>query len=614
MTLLVSLLGAFIYSLLPWAIGQKFFIHDSKAGIALKAATGWLCIYLITLALAISSGLHANTMIVASLLAFLLFGKTILSGIFSLLKSISDTYRSSSSLEKIILILIFVLLVIRAFQAFSPSINWDSLNQHLPLLSARLDQQNLDPMYELPTDRRTPISGVLLKLPLYCFGQDGRSISLAFFGFYIIVLLQLWNLLSRLCSRLAALFSIACFISWTDISIYFKHLGDEAYFCLFIMAIVSSLLLKPNSLRSHFVASIILGLCCSIKLTALFFAPFIACVYLIRHSRSVKPIMMVLCLLCFALFALTPYLKQKMDYQMIYPLQRWTNLMEFGPEAPSVFDFETIQVKRAALGLEDHRDNQKVSRHAFSKWIANSKKLIYLPLGPYLYWMLIMLGFSLFFRPRFSEQKHFHFVSLGISLLIVLVCLNLAMLAWNFSPQALTRYLLPLWCIWAIALGFFFKEYSKAFHVEKFLKFSLILCLLFSLGLEGKQVLKTINMNPFQNSRNYWLQHSADGPLIKTWEQLTQGHDNATFYMGNTCIFFMQIQHRVAQVGNEVGWRDPSDFMNYLSHKNLQYFVYSYSAEKNDHMYRVLKDHCLKAGKLSLLSTHPQGEIYKILP
>jgi hypothetical protein len=357
-----------------------------------------------------------------------------------------------------------------------------------------------------------------------------------------------------------------------------------------------------------------MGLCCSIKLTAFFFIPFIACVYLVRNYRGIKPIMILACSACFFIFALTPYFKQKHDHHMIYPLQRWTNLMEFGPNTPEVFNFDLIKKKRMALGIENHRDNQKVSSHPFSKWVANFKKLIYLPLGPYFYWGILMLLFGLIVKIKFSQQKHFHFISLGLAAFIVTVCLNLAMFAWDFSSQALTRYLLPLWCIYAITLGIFFYEFSKAYKITKFLKFTLLLCLLFPLSLESKQVIQTLQKKPFQNSRDYWLEHSSDGSLIKAWQQLTQNQEPSTFYMGNASILFMQPQHHVAQVGNEVGWREPNDFLKHLTNKNFEYFVYSYSAEKIDPMYRLLKEHCIKSGRLSLIVSNSTGEIYQIIP
>lgn len=614
MSLLLSLIGALIYSLLPWAIGQKILKHDPKSGIALKTTTGWIVVFFITLILSLGPGLNANSIIALSLLAVVIFGKTIYLGVRQLSISSIETFRSSSALERLIFILIIALLTLRAFQAFAPSTNWDSLNQHLPLLSARLEQQNLDPVYQLPTDRRTPISGILLKIPIYCFGQDGRSISLTFFGIYLIVIFQIWTLLFRLCSRLSALIAVCCFVSWTDVAIYFKHLGDEAFFCLFVTAITASLLLKLNSHKAHFLVSITMGICCSIKLTALFFIPFLACVYLYRYFRDLKPSIILGSLLCFFIFALAPYLKQKHEHHMIYPLQRWTNLMEFGPQVPKVYDFKTIQSKRAEHGLNNHRDNQKVSSHPFSKWLSNFYHLKYLPLGPYFLWAILMLIFSIFQKVPFSEQKRFNFSTLFISALIVFTCLNLAMIAWDFSPQAITRYLMPLWCIYAIVLGIFFFEFGKSLKIEKNLKFLFLLCLLFSFSLESKQGWQTLKKNPFQNTHAYWLDHCADAKLIEAWKNITQEQQASTFYMGNSSILFMQPQHQVAQVGNEVGWREPKAFLQYLTDHEFKYFVYSFSAETIDPMYRVIKDYCANSKKLALVNSNSNGEIYQILP
>ena len=434
MQILISLVGGLMFSTLPWAIGHQLFKNDSKAGIALKTASGWFFIYLICCGLAFVSGLRQHCLIIIFTSLFFLFSRTIFRGLLNLISTSLEIFRSSTLIERLIFVSILVLLSLRAFQATTPTINWDGLNQHLPLLSARLEQGDWNPIFEIPTDRRTPMSGVLLKISAYSFGLDGRALSLTYLGIYIIILCQLWKLLYTLCSKTAALFCCACFASWTDIAVYFRHLGDEPLFCLFISSVITSIFIKPKVSYAIQINFALLGLAFSIKLTTLFFVPFIGLIYLARTYKSYPTKTLFISLGIGLFFALLTYTKQHHDYNMIYPLQRWTNLLEFGPNTPEVLSFETVREKRLDYGIIDHRDNKSVTKDYLSKWFNNSKKLIYLPLGPYTYWIPLLIIFSLFGKVTFSEQKHLHLISFTICFVIVLVCLNLTMSAWDFSP------------------------------------------------------------------------------------------------------------------------------------------------------------------------------------
>ena len=122
----------------------------------------------------------------------------------------------------------------------------------------------------------------------------------------------------------------------------------------------------------------------------------------------------------------------------------------------------------------------------------------------------------------------------------------------------------------------------------------------------------TFQKQPWQNSQSYWLKYSSDGPLIQSWITLTNSSQPATFYLGNNAYLLNQPQHRFAQVGNEVGWRDPKKFKEYLIAKGFKYLVYSHSAANFDPMYKFLKDYCYESGRLNLQVSNHIGEIYQI--
>lgn len=611
MSLIISLIGGLIFTLLPWAIGHHILKRDENAGIALKSSIGWVIIYIITLGLAIGTGLNTTSLLFIFCFLFFICLKTQIQGLQRLTSNLKRCFQKTTTFEKVILLFGLLLLLIRAFQSFSPTINWDSLNQHLPLISSRLSQGDLSPIFTLPTDRRTPISGVLLKIPAYCFGENGRSLSLVNFGIYLTILIQLWSSLNKLVSFKAALIGVLCFLSWIDIATYFKHIGDEPLFCLFTMGLISVILEPTKSRLKLFFTFAILGLAFSIKLTTIFFIPILALVLFIRHILLKDYLACTIGVFIALLIGLTPYIKQYQDYQMIYPIQRWTNLLEFGPKTPHVFSFEEIKQFRTHYGIKNHRDNQKVNTDPLFKWKTNLKKLLYLPLGPYLGWIIILSIFSVFIlkHPNNESKKPLLFILLCAG--IVFISLNLAMLAWSFSAQAMTRYLLPIWCIWALVLGYVLQNLSEKTNSYLWVKLGLFICCIFSFSLEFKYAYLNLKKSPWQDTRSYWLNHASDGPLIKEWEEQNPSKP-ATYYIGNSSFLLNHSKHAVAQIGNEVGWRDADQFITYLKESQFETFIYSYKANVIDSYYDYLRKHAIKKGVLTLQKKHLLGELYLI--
>ena len=215
----------------------------------------------------------------------------------------------------------------------------------------------------------------------------------------------------------------------------------------------------------------------SFKLTSLFFVPLLALVYFVvqfkcqTHWLKLAGVVLALCI------GLAPYAKLYHDYRMVYPLQRWTNLLEFGPKQPNVFSFEEIKKEREKFGLSDHRDNQKVASSFVSKWSQNWLKLLYVPLGPFCIWVMILCLCMAFKKKEKWVSRGFVSKPFWLFFLIPMVSLQLSMLAWSFSPQAFTRYLLPMWVIWAFAMGMLLHHLSFRLGMSKYIKSLLIVCL-----------------------------------------------------------------------------------------------------------------------------------------
>jgi len=610
MSLLIGLFGGLLFSILPWALGQWVFEKASEVSLSMKAATGWLLIYLLTLAMALGFGLNRGTLIAMSLILACFVLKIIVKGVCSLYFNLKLIVKDASRLEKIALLVSCAILSIRFIQSTTPTLNFDSLNQHLPLLAARLAQGDLAPLYELPVDRRIPFSGVIVKLPLYCFGEDGRAISIANFGIYLLLIFQIWETLKKSGSKTAAVIAIICIISWIDIATYFRHVSDEPIFCLLMMAAMSTILIRPKSVGVYWVLACVLGLCFSIKLTTLFFVPIVVVMIAIKCAKE-HALGNSLCLVLLALsFGGISYIKQYNDYHMIYPIKRGTDLMDFGPDIPKVYDFEEMRQNRLALGLLDHVDNQKIGNGVFSKWTANFNKLIYLPLGPYIYWSLLALPFMYLKR---RETKGALSLQLRMCFGVVLLSLNLAMCVWSFSPQAMTRYLLPIWGVWAMGLGLFFSVFLESYQIKNWMYGCLLLLLCFCIGIEGRATYVILKRSPWQSIDDYWLKYSSDGPLIKLWQEKTGGQ-MPTYYVGNASFLMRNSQHRYAQVGNEVGWRDPDKFIEYLDSGRFKFLVYSQSAASLDPMYALLVNRAVEHGVITLTEDSSHGQIFSINP
>ena len=72
-------------------------------------------------------------------------------------------------------------------------------------------------------------------------------------------------------------------------------------------------------------------------------------------------------------------------------------------------------------------------------------------------------------------------------------------------------------------------------------------------------------------------------------------------------------EHRFAQVGNEVGWRNPDAFYEYLRKSNFKCFIYSYKADAFDSYYTLLKDLGVAKGVFKLQGKSKGGEVYTLV-
>ena len=122
-------------------------------------ALGWLLIGGMILGMAIGPGLSQSSLIVLSLILAILTFKDQIEGFKSFRKQCGLAFQNFDKWDKAILLVVIGLILIRLIQASTPSVNWDSLNQHLPQLYERLTRGDLSPLYELPTDRRMPMLG-----------------------------------------------------------------------------------------------------------------------------------------------------------------------------------------------------------------------------------------------------------------------------------------------------------------------------------------------------------------------------------------------------------------------------------------------------------------------
>jgi hypothetical protein len=188
--------------------------------------------------------------------------------------------------------------------------------------------------------------------------------------------------------------------------------------------------------------------------------------------------------------------------------------------------------------------------------------------------------------------------------------LLLAMCLWSFSPQAFTRYNIPLWLwLWA-SLAWLIKREST--WMMRTLKLSCCLLLLNALGLEGKALWMKLKQDHVLHPRAYWLNYLTDGPLVHEFEKNANEGDRV-FYMGGASVLLAGRGHAFAQIGNEVGWREPSEMQHYLKREGLTWLLVSDAALGFDPVYKEIVKTLKSNQALDVEKTVRGGTLYRIL-
>jgi len=508
--------------------------------------------------------------------------------------------RNLSRGETALWTLALALAAVRLGLALLPLNNWDSLNHHLPLLLSRLTEGGWSPMPWVATERRTPLFSILPKLWATALDPTGRALVVQHL---LLGISLLWGLARLIRSRFPDLFWAMPLLMIWSLSDIWRHLltaGDEIWMVLGTVSFVALCWERVGSRRQGFIAVAVLVAGMGIKATAIFYVlPFGLAGFFFLRGGLLRRCLGVAFGVILAGIAMGPNL---WNYNMAYPFNRWSDLLS--TEAPEVLSSQEVKVQRASLGLADHRDNLSPGSKALVNLKNNLEQFPRLALGPYLIWAL--LGMILLGKGWARNWPQGSASTLTLSMLAVF----LAMLAWNFSPQALYRYLLPVWWVFLLSLGVILAG-TKAF-APKWLGLGVGLMLLFALGLEGRELIRRSQQPHPLSPQRHWLATAHDGPLIDTWLKQKSESDRA-FYIGSLSLMMVdQERHWLAQLGNETGWRRPEDLKSFLAREGIDWWIFSFDADRLDPVYRKLTERLKTEGVLERVSALESGEIYRV--
>jgi hypothetical protein len=503
-------------------------------------------------------------------------------------------------------VLVALLLMVRLARSFFPVLNWDSLNQHLPLLMERVNSGTLDPLFSVSTDRRTLWGGVLLKWVPMVLDSCGRTLILTHVVMVALGLVSFLKL-GLTCGRgWQCLIAVLMFMACPDLWVYILMAGDEAWFLCFGIVWVSHYLFGHHlkcSAREVFCLMVMVALMLTVKMTAVFFVLPIICTGLVQFRKSLKVFLgaAVVSLILIVLLIGKTY----NDHGMIYPLQRWSDLLSL-ESPPKLYQPEEIKLGREALGLVDHHDNHRAGSQPWIMFRENLSRSSSWPIGPYWFWALLALPWLIKNKKLFARNQ------LGLMLTIALA-LTLSMSSWSFSPQAITRYLLPVWFWLSVFLAqAICSSIEKNNVAYRAIKVSLFLLISYSLFIESKVLLGRLHSHSsIWNPISYWKEVCPDGPLLSHWDTLKSDQDRA-FYAGSASVLMSNQGHWLAQVGNEVGWRAPGKLKSFLTRENLKWWIVASSAIKIDPIYQALSHEAVTLGLLEKVATLPSGVIYRV--
>jgi hypothetical protein len=516
--------------------------------------------------------------------------------------SFKENIRKFGRLSIFWLLIVAVLIALRLARASIPVINWDSLNHHLPLLMERLNVASWGPLWDVPTDRRTPLLGVILKLPIFAVDVYGRSL-----GLYhnLLGLLVSWRLLKVIKHRFE-MSDQHCFwlgvlwLSLTDIWWYMGLMGDEPWLLLISAVWIEHLLRAQYTNRSWALLVALMGLGLCIKMTALFFLCPVFLMGLWEGRRHKKGLLWGL--LCALLINMSVHAFTWLPYGMVYPVQRWSDLLAQASPA-KVFDGAEIKSRRAAMGLPDHQDNHGAASSALAMLNSNLYRSGKWGTGVLLYWSM-MLGAWIMFIKRYKQDPFWFRLWAQLTLgLLITMCL------WSFSPQAMTRYNMPLW-LWAWVLCANLMSLKSVIVSWAFKGIcSCTLCL--SLALEAKALVLKMGQAHLLAPMDYWEKHLVDGGLVSVFESVA-GPGERAFYAGSSSLLWAGKGHVLAQVGNEVGWRDIDRMPHFLHSKGIRWLVISNVARSYDPVIAQLLDQLRREGCIEKEHQLKGGAIYRV--
>jgi hypothetical protein len=517
------------------------------------------------------------------------------------LRAITTEFRSSP--WKWCFLLSALLMAVRMARGLLPIENWDSVNHHLPLLLERLYAGHLEPLFNVATDRRTPLGGVMLKCYPMAFDSSGRALVVMHIGLVGLVFYRVYKAMAVWHPEGKRVFvlSILMLMPLSDLWVYIGMAGDEPWFLMLAMVWVELFLWpKPQLSVMRIMLStalLIMGLC--IKATAVFFLVPAALAGAIFFWRQWKGLVLGLCLGMGCVIMCHSWSLR--HYGMIYPLQRWSNLLET-QEPVHLFTAKEVSVGRQSLGLSDHRDNHGALDAPAAKWWDNLSRAHQWPLGPYGLWLccLIWTGIKLKRSPLMTMA--------GLFLGSCALGLSFAMASWSFSTQAITRYLLPLWIWGLLGLSMVFAQKTAYILWIRRLIFLLLLSATF---LESKVLWFKAQASFLDNAQVAWEKRLLDGPLLKRFRELNVLQEK-TFYMGCSAVLLAGEGNWLAQVGNEVGWREPEQLAKFLKQNQISWWVLANSAEKYDAVYGKLTEEAERLGLLDLVEADPLGKIYRV--
>ena len=598
-------IGLFIIGFLsliftPLSIGS--YLVKNNENLSAYYIKGWLLLSLYTgLFLVIGIANQLSLQISYIFISILLLPRSF--NLFQLIISKIKRIKEFSRLEKILLSLCIILLCLRLFRCLLPNLNWDTLNNHFLLLSERLKVGSLEAIPWIPTDRRVPLGGSLYKLIPLTFNESGRLIIFNNFIFYFVSILSIGQILKKLYDYKAMLLGCSIFLSIPNLFVHINNAGDEAMMSLIIIYIISTTVFNNSfSKRDLVFSSLSLTLLLSIKLTALFWVPFLF-LFLIYKGKTYKKTLLS-SLFIFCIFVLLIYYREYSNYQMVYPFTRWSDLLLEPPES-RVFDSNSITHERYQLGLEDDFNNKKIHNNIFDKFIQNLKTFFTLPLGPFIPWLFILFWPYKIFKCSSSKI-------IVTILFIIVFSLSMSFCAWQFTAPALYRYHLPTWFLLLLTLNILLYERLNHWKLIKVAFSITLVIILFCSVLETKVGILPYKKSFFFQSEVFWKRHASEGKFIEFIHREYSKEPQNFFYIGNACFLLKGNSNWYAQIGNEVGWRSTEHIGIFIKEKNIKFWARSFNSDKIDPIYSKLTQYLLEQKIILFDKTSPYGNVYKI--